>query len=124
MCGMRILSRTHFDGPNCKLLLQNPRLRLRSAKQAESWNFSVRVGIVDKTANYYGGFVAVAQKVKEQFEYIILRFASSCDLLVAFEVTDIYQASGWSEVFKQHPDLNHVFIIDGFPSRGGGWYGS
>ncbi|MEJ2618547.1 MAG: T9SS type A sorting domain-containing protein, partial [Ignavibacteriaceae bacterium] len=44
---------------------------------------------------------------------------------IVFSVDSIYifNSNPNYEVFKKHPNYNYLVIYDGFPTKGGGWYG-
>lgn len=134
-----IAGRDGKQPPDCLIPISNLRV---SADNSEStnqsgttteknklvWTFTVIAGISQTTANYYGGFQAAKNLILDQFATINNRFNTPnvFNGTFQFSVDSIYEFTGnpVSEIFVAHPNHSYRVIYDGFPTQGGGWYGS
>ena len=101
---------------------------LPAAAAAPTWTFTVSAAVTRATADHYGGIDAVRRLAEAQIDTIDERFnqpevfAGTFDFVLA----ELYVFEGpvGQELFRAHPHHDYRVVFDGFPTAGGGWFGS
>jgi hypothetical protein len=106
---------------------QPENLRMKQAKPALTWRFTILAGISKPTADFYGGFPAAKALITSQIATVNSRFNDPGDFhaVFQFEVDSVYEFSDspLNHIIASHPGFDYRVTYDGYPTQGGGWYG-
>jgi hypothetical protein len=92
------------------------------------WTFNLLIGINDTTVKYYGGYDAAKNLILAQIDRVNNKFNFGSPFInnISFVVDSCYEFTGsvYDQIFLPHPNQNYRVIYDGFPTQGGGNYGT